>query len=150
MSSGSRQVPTSSESDVRRLAHRVLLLQALVGLVVALVCLFWGRNAFTSALAGAITGVIANLYMTFRGLSPARTPQAALGRLYLGQFIKVIVTLALFGLGLKFRRYLVLGPLLAGYVGTLVVSWTVPFVSLRVRSGAPSAAVRDSESIGKQ
>lgn len=143
-------MPTSSESDVRRLAYRVLQLQGLVGLVVALVCLVFGLRAFMSALAGVATGVIANLYMTFRGLAPARSPQAALGRLYFGQFIKVIVTLALFGLGLKYRRYLVLGPLLAGYVGTLVVSWTVPFVSVRARERA-QAAMRDSDSgsIGK-
>lgn len=138
-------MPTSSESDVRRLAYRVLLLQALVGLVVALVCLVWGRSAFMSALAGFATGVVANLYMTFRGLAPTSSPQAALGRLYFGQFIKVVVTLALFGLGLKYRRYLVLGPLLAGYVGTLVVSWSVPFVSVRARERA-RATVRDSDS----
>ena len=131
-------MPTSSESDARRLAHRVLLLQGLVGLVVALVCLAWGQRGFTSALAGAVTGVIANLYMTFRALTPARTPQAALGRLYLGQFIKVAVTLiGLFGSAmlLNRRHELVLGALLAGYVGVLVVSWTVPFLSLR--RGAP-------------
>jgi F0F1-type ATP synthase assembly protein I len=126
-------VPTSSESDVRRLAYRVLLLQALVGLVVALVCLAWGPKGFTSALTGAVTGVTANLYMTFRALSPAGTPQAALGRLYFGQFIKVVVTLGLFGVALLLYRrgQLVLGALLAGYLAVLVVSWTVPFFSLR-------------------
>lgn len=126
-------MPISSESDARRLAYRVLLLQGLVGLAVALVCLLWGERGFTSALAGAVTGVIANLYMTFRALSPARTPQAALGRLYFGQFIKVVVTLGLFGVALVLYRHgrLVLGALLAGYVGVLVVSWTVPFLSLR-------------------
>lgn len=131
-------MPTSSESDARRLAHRVLLLQALVGLVVALVCLLWGQRGFTSALAGAVTGVIANLYLTLRALTPARTPQAALGRLYFGQFIKVAVTLVgLFGSAMLLNRRhdLVLGALLAGYVGVLVVSWTVPFLSLR--RGAP-------------
>ena len=127
-------MPTSSESDARRLAYRVLLLQGVVGLVVALVCLAWGQRGFTSALAGAVTGVIANLYMTFRALTPARTPQAALGRLYFGQFIKVVVTLVgLFGSAWMLSRQhsLMLGGLLAGYVGVLVVSWTVPFLSLR-------------------
>jgi len=135
-------VPTSSESDARRLAYRVLLLQALVGLVVALVCLLWSRSGFTSALAGAVTGVIANLYLTFRGLTPARTPAGALGRMYFGQFIKVVVTLlGLFGSAqlLNRRRELVLGALLAGYVGVLVVSWTVPFLSLRRRSAGGTA-----------
>lgn len=126
-------MPTSSEADVRRLPYRVLLLQALVGLVVALVCLAWGRKGFTSALAGAVTGVVANLYMTFRALSPAGTPQAALGRLYFGQFVKVVLTLGLFGVALLLYRrgMLMLGALLAGYVGVLAVSWIVPFYSLR-------------------
>jgi F0F1-type ATP synthase assembly protein I len=130
-------VPTSSEFDARRLAYRVLLLQVLVGLVAALVCLVWGHKGFTSALTGAVTGVIANLYMTFRAVSPARSPQAALGRLYLGQFIKVVVTLGLFGVALLLYRrdQLMLGALLAGYVAVLVVSWTVPFVSLRRTAG---------------
>jgi len=43
------------------------------------------------------------------------------------------VTLGLFGVALVLyrHRHLVLGALLAGYVGVLVVSWTVPFLSLR-------------------
>ena len=132
LSSGS-QVPTSSKSDARRLAYRVLLLQVLIGLVVTLVCLVWGRKGLTSALTGVVTGVIANLYMTFRALSPARTPQAALGRMYFGQFIKVAGTVALIFLAMVLRRrqLLAVGALLAGYAGPLVVSWIVPFLSLR-------------------
>ena len=49
-----------------------------IGLAVALVCLAWGANACLSALAGALTGVIANLYMTFRALEPARSPRRRL------------------------------------------------------------------------
>ena len=124
-------MPLNSQSDIRRLAHRMLQLQALAGLVVALICLVWGRSAFISALIGAVTGVLANLYMTFRALAPARTPQAALGRLYFGQFIKVVVALMLFGLALVYRRHLVFGALLAAYLTILAVSWFVPFIALR-------------------
>jgi F0F1-type ATP synthase assembly protein I len=129
------QVPTSSDAEIRRLAHRVLLLQTVVGLAVALVCLvFWGRNAFISALAGAFTGVIANLYMTLRALQPARTPQAALGRMYFGQLIKVVVSVALFVVAFRYLPHVVWPALLVAYLATLVVSWSVPFASLR-RSG---------------
>ncbi len=129
-------MPTSSESEIRRLAHRVLLLQTVTGLAVALVCLvFWGRSACISALAGAFTGVIANLYMTFRALSPARTPQAALGRLYFGQFIKVVVSLVLFVLALRYLPHVAWAALLVAYLATLAVSWSVPFASLRGGAG---------------
>lgn len=128
-------MPTSSESDIRRLAYRVLLLQAVTGLAVALVCLAWGRNVFISALAGAFTGVIANLYMTFRALQPARTPQAALGRLYFGQLIKVVVTLALFVLAFRYLPRVAWAALLAAYLATLAVSWSVPLLSMRRGAG---------------
>ena len=129
-------MPTSSDSQIRRLAHWVLLLQTVVGLAVALVCLvFWGRSAFISALAGAFTGVIANLYMTLRALQPARTPQGALGRLYFGQLIKVVVSLALFVLAFRYLPHVVWPALLVAYLAILVVSWSLPFASMRRGAG---------------
>jgi len=129
-------VPTSSDSDLRRLAHRVLVLQAATGLIVALVCLaVWGRNGFVSALAGAVTGVIANLYMTFRALQPARTPNAALGRLYFGQLVKVIVTVGLFVLAYVILPQVAWPALLLAYLATLVVSWSAPLRLIRRGTG---------------
>lgn len=129
-------MPTSSDSDLRRLAHRVLILQAMAGLVVALVCLaVWGRYGFTSAVAGAVTGVVANLYMTFRALQPARTPQAALGRLYFGQLVKVIVTIGLFVLAFLLLPRVVWPALLVAYLATLVVSWSAPLRVMRRGAG---------------
>lgn len=130
------QVPTSSDSEIRRLARRVLLLQTVMGLAVALVCLvFWGRNACTSALAGAFTGVIASLYMTLRALQPARTPQAALGRLYVGQLIKVVVSLALFVVAFRYLPHVVWLALFVAYLATLAVGWTLPTATLRRGAG---------------
>jgi F0F1-type ATP synthase assembly protein I len=130
-------VPTSSDSDLRRLAHRVLMLQALAGLVVALICLaVWGRYGFTSAVAGAVTGVVANLYMTFRALQPASSPTAALGRLYFGQLVKVIVTIGLFVLAaVLLRPHVVWWALLVAYLATLVVSWSAPLRVMRRGAG---------------
>jgi ATP synthase protein I len=123
------------DTDIRPLAHRILLVQTGAGATVALVCLLvWDRYACLSALAGAGTGIIANMYMTFRALQPARTPRRALGQLYLGQGVKVGLTVALFMLAARMPR--VSWPaLLIAYLATLVVFWWVPFAAVS-RTGA--------------
>ena len=122
-------MPTSSDSDIRPLASRILLVQTGAGAAVALVCLLvWGRYACRSALAGALTGVVANMYMTFKALQPARTPRRALGQLYLGQLVKVALTVALFVLAAR-MPHVSWPALLIGYLATLVVFWWVPFAS---------------------
>jgi len=133
-------VPSSSDSDIRPLGVRILLVQTVAGAAVALVCLLvWGRYAGLSALAGAFTGVVANMYMTFKALQPARTPRRALGQLYLGQLVKVGLTVALFMLAARMPR--VSWPaLLIAYLATLVIFWWVPFTAAsrtRSRTGAP-------------
>ena len=122
-------MPTSSDSDIRPLASRILLVQTGAGATVALVCLLvWGRYAGRSALAGTLTGVVANMYMTFKALQPARTPRRALGQLYLGQLVKVALTVALFVLAAR-MPHVSWPALLIGYLATLVVFWWVPFAS---------------------
>ena len=135
--SGSHAVPTSSDSDIRPLASRILLVQTGAGAAVALVCLLvWGRYACFSALAGASTGVTANLYMTFKALRPARTPRRALGQLYLGQLVKVALTVALFMLASR-MPHVSWTALLSAYLATLVVFWWVPFAAApRTRIGS--------------
>ena len=133
-------MPTSSDSDIRPLAFRILLVQTGAAATVALVCLMvWGRYACLSALAGAGTGIVANMYMTFKALQPARTPRRALGQLYLGQLVKVGLTVALFMLAARMPQ--VSWPaLLIAYLATLVVFWWVPFTAAsgaRSRTGAP-------------
>ena len=130
-------MPTGSESDIRPLASRILLVQTGAGATVALVSLLvWGRFAFVSALAGAGTGLVANLYMTFKALQPARTPRRALGQLYLGQLVKVGLTVALFMLAARLP-HLSWPALLFAYLATLVVFWWVPFAAApRTRIGS--------------
>ena len=134
-------MPTSSDSDIRPLASRILLAQTGAGAAVALVCLLvWGRYAWVSALAGAGTGVAANMYMTFKALQPARTPRRALGQLYLGQLVKVGLTVVLFMAAARMPQ--VSWPaLLIAYLATLVVFWWVPFASApRTRMGPRSGS----------
>ena len=138
-------MPTSSISDIRPLASRILLVQTGAGAAVALVCLLvWGRYACVSALAGAGTGVAANLYMTFKALQPARTPRRALGQLYLGQLVKVGLTVALFMLAARLP-HLVWPALLIAYAATLVVFWWVPMIAApRMRVGTRIGSRGDS------
>jgi F0F1-type ATP synthase assembly protein I len=129
-------VPTSNDSDIRSLVSRILLAQTGAGAAVALVCLLvWGRYAWLSALAGAGTGVVANLYMTFKALQPARTPRRALAQLYLGQLVKVGLTVASFVWAAR-MPHVSWPALLIAYLATLVVFWWVPFASAsRARMG---------------
>jgi F0F1-type ATP synthase assembly protein I len=127
---GNHAVPTSSsDSDDRSLAGRILRTQIAVGAAVALASLaIWGRIGLISALVGAATGVIGNAYRTFKALQPARTPRRALGQLYLGEFVNFVLTIALFLLAARVPH--VSWPaLLLAYVGTLVVLWWVPLAS---------------------
>ncbi len=119
------------------LARRLLWLQAGVGAAAALVAwAFWDRNIAISVLAGALIGVIANLYMTLQGLRPASTARRALGRLYFGQFVKMVVSVVLLVVAanelprmVKEPTQLVVPPLLIGFIATLVVVWVIPFAS---------------------
>ena len=97
-----------------------------------------------SALAGAATGVIANLYMTFKALQPARTRARALGQLYLGQLVKVALTVALFLLAAR-MPHVSWPALLLAYMATLVVFWWVPFAAAprARRLGAEAKASKD-------
>ena len=64
-----------------------------------------------------------------------RTPQAALGRLYFGQLVKVIVTVGLFVLAFYVLPHVVWPALLVAYLATLVVSWSGPLRVIRRGSG---------------
>src|SRR5690242_20483318 len=78
------------------LVRRLLWLQAGAGAAATLVAwAFWGRYNAISVLAGALIGVIANLYMTLQGLRPASSARSALGRLYFAQFVKMVVSVVL-------------------------------------------------------
>jgi F0F1-type ATP synthase assembly protein I len=135
-------VPTSSsESDDRPVAGRILRTQIGVGAAVALGSLcVWGRSGMISALVGAGTGVVANAYRTFKALQPARTPRRALGQLYLGELVNFVLTIALFLLAAR-MPHVSWAALLLAYIGTLVVLWSVPFASAaraKVGSGGES------------
>lgn len=130
----------SSDPQTRRLAGRILLGQAAVTIVLAaLVAAGAGQKSGLSALSGGLIGLIANLYMTIAALRPARSAGFAFGRLLVGQFVKVLLTVGMF-LAVAQRKDVVWPAVIAGYVATLVVFWVVPVLAapkLPPRSKAP-------------
>ena len=87
----------SRDPGIRKLAIRILLMQAAVTVVFAAISYVgWGVQTGHSALAGGGTGLLANVFMTLSALRPTASAGGALGRLMFGQFMKVAVTVAVF------------------------------------------------------
>jgi F0F1-type ATP synthase assembly protein I len=119
-------VVQTREPDIRRLAARILLAQVAVTIALAVLCYgLWGARHGASALAGGAIGFIANLYMTLTALRPGGGAGLVLGRVLLGQFVKVALTVAMF-VAVARTGKAVWPPIIATYVATLVVFWAVP------------------------
>lgn len=120
-----------SISKVRRLATRILLAQAAVTLGIALVAyLAASGDAAASALAGGGIGIVANLVMTVQSLRPAASAGQALGRMMLGQLVKLVVALGGF-LMLARTPGVVWGAAIVGFIATIIVFWAVPVWTAR-------------------
>lgn len=117
----------------RRIAARILLTQAGTTIAIAAICLVaWGRIAALSALAGGATGLFANAIMSLIVLGAAANAAGALGRLVMGQMVKVMITVGV--LLIVARGGWVSWPtLLAAYAATLFVYWFVPVLMHRPR-----------------
>jgi F0F1-type ATP synthase assembly protein I len=111
--------------DSRREARAVLLVQSLIGLVVAGAC--WaaaGRAAGASALLGAGVGVAATTLMALamlRGGSGMTAVRAAFG-LFTGWLVKVVFTIAVLALALRSPGIEAL-PLIGAYAATFLGYW---------------------------
>jgi len=120
-------------AGTRRLAARILMVQAATTVAIAILCLVvWGRIAAFSALAGGATGLIANAMMTLIVLRAAPGAAGALGSLVMGQMLKMMVTV---GVLLVVARggWANWPALLAAYGATLFVYWFVPVLMHRTR-----------------
>ncbi len=110
---------------------RILAAQVVVTLAVALVAyVASGASAAASALAGGSIGVVANLFMTFQSLRSARGAAQALGRMLIGQFVKVALTLMGF-VALAQSRDVVWIAAIAAYIATLLAFWVIPALGSR-------------------
>lgn len=112
----------------RRAALKVVARQALVALAVAaLAGAGFGGSAARSALLGGGVGVAATLLFVialFRHREGSSAARVAWG-FYLGQALKVILTVALLALVFRSRGIAPLA-VLAGYVATYLAYWFTP------------------------
>lgn len=121
----------TSDPTMRRMAARILLVQTGVTLCLALLCYAaYGPRHGASALAGGAIGVVANLYMSFAALRPSASAGGALARLFVGQFVKVALTIALFVIVAR-SGAAAWPPLILAYIATIVAFWTVPMLAAR-------------------
>jgi F0F1-type ATP synthase assembly protein I len=117
--------------NVRRLAARILLVQVAVTVSLALLAqMAYGTEHALSALSGGGIGIVANLYMTFASLRPAAAAGQVLGRMMIGQLVKVALTVAGFLVlartpGVKWAAAIL------AFIATVVVFWAVPMWSAR-------------------
>jgi F0F1-type ATP synthase assembly protein I len=121
------------DPEVRRIAARILLAQAATTILIALLCLVLrGKIHALSALAGGLIGLIANAYMTLATLRSNASAAGALGRLMVGQLVKVVLTVGLM-LAVAQGHWANWPVLILAYAATLVVFWFVPMLSMRPR-----------------
>ena len=110
-------------ADVRGRADSWLWVQALpIIAVLGMSALAGGRPAAVSALAGAAVAGVTTLYASRRARVPEYTVGAALRRVMVGEFIKVLATIALFGVAAR-MPHVVWPALLGGYAAALLSCW---------------------------
>jgi F0F1-type ATP synthase assembly protein I len=121
------------DAETRRIAARILMGQAAVTVFIAVLCLaLWGKTQGLSALAGGLIGLIANAYMTLSALRPSASAAGALGRLMVGQLVKVALTVSLMVIVAR-GGWASWPALIFAYAATLVVYWFVPVMLMRTR-----------------
>jgi ATP synthase protein I len=112
----------------RRQALRIIWAQvAVTALVSVLFLLFAGTAAALAALVGGLINVVANLYFAHRlyGGARGRRIKSAVEMVlefYVGEVVKLFITLALFALAIGVFKLSFL-PLFTAFVATLLVFW---------------------------
>ena len=123
----------------RRLALRIVASQCIATLVTAAAAAaLSGLRAGYSALLGGTIGVVASLYFAawlFRG-GEAAEPQQILRGIYVGEFVKIAATVAMF---VAVFAWMDVAPLalFVGYAATFLMYWVA---LLQTGTGAPGAA----------
>lgn len=105
-------------------AYRLVGLQALVAIAIALIMLLDSKQAAYSALLGGAICVIANAYFAlrlFRCVS-ARALGRIAGNFYKAEFFKLLLTAVLFYLAIKFVNLAIL-PFFGAYIAIQMVQW---------------------------
>jgi len=138
---------------LRRAAWRLAGWQMALTVVVAIAAAGLGtRHGGWSALAGGSIGTLAGLYQALRlfGRNAAADPAGFMRAVYVGEFMKVIITAALFVMAIRLMKPQFL-PMMAAYAATFLAYWVAlgtGFPWLGDRFGVPAAGSnwKDTES----
>lgn len=131
-------------SEARRLAISVVIGQAAVTVIAAVVCrAIFGPQASISALVGGGIGTLASLAMVVFGFGRRAGSDARLvvRGFYLGEAVKLGLTVVLFVLVLRSMEVAV-GPLFGTYVATFFVYWAALANALPPFGGRPGTRGR--------
>jgi ATP synthase protein I len=133
----------------RRSVFLMIASQLAVGVGIALsLAIAVGQQAAYSALVGALIGVAPNYYLAGRMMRCGRdaTPEESLRGIYIGEFIKIAFTAALFAMAIVLLdvEFLVV---VAAYVAVMAVNWVALLV---VDLGESPRSRNESEPLGLQ
>lgn len=110
---------------IREQIYRVVFYQLIAAVVAVLVWyLVSGTVAAGSALSGGFIGVLASFFFARMVVRSRKSdePRSILFQLYLGEGLKIVITVVLFAIVFILLRVEIL-PLLTSYIATLFVFW---------------------------
>jgi ATP synthase protein I len=117
------QSPASTQLTEAPLARRILVLQACLTLVAALVAMPFGSSLALSILIGGGACLVANgtvVLWVFRDYR-AQAPGVLLGRFYSAEVVKIALLLGLFGAAFALIAELQLPAMLGSYFATQIL-----------------------------
>lgn len=117
-------------ASVRQLAWRLISMQVIAIMLVAMILLFFlGRNAGFSVLIGGATWLLPSVFFTWR-LTRNMSPQLAkqfMFRFYSAEFMKFILAIVLSVFAFKYLPISFIA-FMAGLVAALMSIWLVPLM----------------------
>ena len=116
------------KANIRLPIKHILLVQAGVTLLVALVLALYGRVAAYSAFTGGLICVVANAYAAWRAFAPMQMESAegALANLYRAEFGKFLIIASLFIAVFAGWKDVNIVAFLAGSIATMVAGAVAP------------------------
>jgi len=111
---------------------------AVVGLVAAIASWIGGSGAAVSAAVGGSIGIVAGLYQALRmfRIDASKDPDGFLRGVYVGEAIKILLTVALIIAAIRALNVAML-PFMLGYIAIYVVYW------MALRTGFPWLKTQD-------
>ncbi|MCC7330944.1 MAG: ATP synthase subunit I [Gammaproteobacteria bacterium] len=110
---------------LRRAAWRLAAWQGVLTLLVAMIAGWLGTRAGAwSALAGGCIGTVTGLYQALRlfSVDAAAGPERFMRAVYVGEFMKIVITAALFVVVIRVMKPRFL-PMMAAYAATFLAYW---------------------------